>query len=428
MKKMISKFIRDYFGTQLDLSVRLFNVLAIVGVLNGFINGAIVLEGSSRLSADICLVSGFASLAVLIFNALTKRYKISYIFTITFVFFGVFPALFFVNSGYYSSVPYFFVFAVAFTLFMLDGALSLIVAASELAAYIGMCVCAYYDPASVMGGVPTEKAMLTNVIVGVTGASLSIGCALFQFNRMYREQQQRLDERNEILAQVNCAKTEFLSNASHEMRTPLTVISVNVQTVADILDELAVKDEEAGELLKNAQGEIMRLSRMVGGMLTLASMSESADRQKTDLSALLESGAEMLRLNLAKRGNTIEVKIEQNLTVFGNADLLAQVVANLLQNAGAHTENGLIFLRAARSAGEIAVSVRDTGNGIPRELLPRVFERGVTTGGTGFGLYLCKTVVESHGGRIWIESEPGQGAAVFYTLPVYEGQRGGEKR
>ena len=72
------------------------------------------------------------------------------------------------------------------------------------------------------------------------------------------------------------------------------------------------------------------------------------------------------------------------------------------------------------------VTVKDTGDGISAELLPRVFERGVSAGGTGFGLYLCKTVVESHGGRIWIESEPGSGTTVSLALPTYEGQYGGE--
>jgi signal transduction histidine kinase len=210
------------------------------------------------------------------------------------------------------------------------------------------------------------------------------------------------------------------------MRTPLTVTSVNVQTVMEILEDMGDKvgDPEAGKLLQSAQNEIMRLSRMVGGMLTLASMSESTDRRKLDLPVLLQSNIEMLRLNLGSKGNTIETDIESGLTVFGNADLLAQVLTNLLQNAGAHTHNGKVTVSAKKQGGEITVEVRDTGGGIPPELLPRVLERGITTDGTGFGLYLCKTVVESHGGRIWVESEPGIGTVVNYTLPVYKGQYG----
>ncbi|MDR2939973.1 MAG: HAMP domain-containing histidine kinase [Clostridiales bacterium] len=224
-------------------------------------------------------------------------------------------------------------------------------------------------------------------------------------------------------------KTEFLSNASHEMRTPLTVISVNVQTVMDILDDMgnSVNDPETNELLQTAQNEIMRLSRMVGGMLTLASMSENTERRELNLSWLLENGVETLRLNLSRRGNVIETDIERALTVFGNADLLTQALTNILQNAGANTENGTIRVSAKRGRGEITITIRDTGSGIPPEILPHVFERGVSTGGTGFGLYLCKTVIESHGGNVWIESGPGEGTAVYYTLPAYEGQFGGEK-
>jgi signal transduction histidine kinase len=130
---------------------------------------------------------------------------------------------------------------------------------------------------------------------------------------------------------------------------------------------------------------------------------------------------------LQKRGNKLETDIADGLTVFGDTDLLSQVIINLIQNAHTYTENDVVRLTASRKSGTITVTVSDNGAGIPPELLPRVFERGVTfnPGGTGFGLFLCKTVVESHGGEIWIESRPGQGTKVYFTLPVYEGQYGG---
>ena len=183
-------------------------------------------------------------------------------------------------------------------------------------------------------------------------------------------------------------------------------------------------------LLETAQGEIMRLARMVGGMLNLASMSESAEKGMVDFSALLKNGCEMLGLSLQKNGNLLVSNVESGLFVFGSADLLAQVLTNILQNAGQHTENGTIRLSAKKTSGTITVSIADTGKGISEEMLPHVFERGVSEGGTGFGLYLCKTVVESHGGKIWIESKRGatsglNGTTVHFTLPVYEGQISG---
>jgi len=229
---------------------------------------------------------------------------------------------------------------------------------------------------------------------------------------------------------ANKTKSRFLADMSHEMRMPLTVVSVNVQTVMEILEDMseAVKDHEAAELLADAQSEIMRLARMVGGMLTLYSICENTERQKTDFTALCGSAADTLLLVLQKRGNILEVEIEDGLTVFASPDLLSQIIINLIQNAHAHTENGIIKLRAVRAGAIITVSISDNGSGIPQDILPQVFERGVTSsGGTGFGLYLCKSAVESHGGKIWLESEPGKGTAVYFTLPVYEGQFGGDE-
>lgn len=270
----------------------------------------------------------------------------------------------------------------------------------------------------------TEREILTDIIIGFTSVSAVIGVCLYIHFRLYNEQQKKLDEQNAILAQANRAKTEFLANASHEMRTPLTVISVNVQTVSRILNRMggAVDDPDAAALLADAQSEIMRLARMVGGMLSLAFISESAEKSKTDLSALLCGAADMLRLLLQRRGNELHAEIDEGLSVFCDADLLSQVVINLIQNAHAHTENGAIRLRAHRNGAAIVVSVGDNSSGIDPGLLPHVFERGVSAGGTGYGLFLCKNAVESHGGEIRIESAPGQGTTVRFTLPVYEGQ------
>jgi len=353
------------------------------------------------------------------------------------IFICLFSALYFSSGGYHSGMPSFFVFAVVFTIFMLEGKMAVIFSVAETALYISICLVAYYRPEAVMF-FDSELDFLVDVIVAFVSVSAALGICMFIHFRLYNEQQRKLDEQNikldeqnNLLSQTNRAKTEFLANASHEMRTPLTVISVNVQTVVDILEDMgeAVKDPEAAELLTGAQGEIMRLSRMVSGMLTLASFSENTEKNKTDLSSLLQSTADMLRLLLSKRNNGLQTETGDGFTVFGDADLLSQVVLNLIQNAHAHTENDIIKLRAVRSGAYITVTVSDNGSGISPELLPRVFERGVSDeNGTGFGLYLCKMVVESHGGEIWIESEPGKGASAHFTLPVYEGQYGGDTK
>lgn len=428
MKKAINRFIMAYFNPVLDLRVRLFHVLAMGGtIISLFVLIFGIVNNAGIVNISVSLMSTILSYALLTYSQRSGRYQFCYMITIVVIFILIFPASFFSAGGYHSGMPAFFVFAVAFTIFMIEGKKAILFSALELLVYIAICLVAYLYPDTVKA-FSSEEEILTDIIIGFTTVSVILGICMFLHFRLYNEQQRKLDEQNALLAESNRSKTEFFANASHEMRTPLTVISVNVQTVSDILDELSLKDDEAGELLKSAQSEIMRLARMVEGMLILASMSEIADRRETNLASLLQNGVEMLRLNLSRRGNEIKTELEKDLYVFGNADLLVQVLINLLQNAGVYMENGTVTVSAYKDGGTITVTVRDTGSGISPELLPHVFERGVTTGGTGYGLYLCKTVIESHGGKIWIESEPGKGTTVFYTLPVYAGQYGGGKQ
>ncbi len=428
MKRLILLICESFLDKSFDFRVRLFNVLAMGGTVISLamaLVGITINTGSGNIVANF--ISAILSYALLCYSKRTGRYQLCYMVTIIAIFLVLFPVMFFTAGGYHSGMPSFFVFAVAFTILMLEGKRAIAMSVLEILLYLAICLIAFRHPELVKAWA-TEQDLLIDVIVGFVSVSAVLGTMLYLHFKLYNEQQKKLDEQNHILERASRAKTEFLSNTSHEMRTPLTVISVNIQTVAEILEDMgeAVRDGEAAELLQNAQQEIMRLARMVGGTLTLAAMSENMDKQAVKFSMLLRSSAEMFSLHLQKQGNLLKANIEEGLNVFGNADLLAQVVANLLQNAAVYTEQGEIILRAEKTGHEILVTVTDTGTGIAAELLPHVFERGVSTGGTGFGLYLCKTVVESHGGRIWIESTPGSGTTMSFALPTYEGQFGGE--
>lgn len=418
----------SFFDKHLDFRVRLFNVLAMGGTV---ISLAMALfgigTGAGLWNIAVNLISAGLSYILLCYSRRTGRYQLCYLITIVAIFMVLFPIMFFTAGGYHSGMPSFFVFAVAFTILMLEGKKAIAMSALEIFLYLAICIIAFLHPELVKAW-DMKQDLLADVIVGFVSVSVVLGTMLYLHFKLYNEQQKKLDEQNHILERTSRAKTEFLSNTSHEMRTPLTVISVNIQTVAEILEDMgeAVKDESAAELLQNAQQEIMRLARMVGGMLTLASMSENTDKQAVNFTSLLRSSAEMFSLHLQKKSNALTTEIAEGLNVFGNADLLAQVVANLLQNAATYTQQGEITLRAEKTGREILVTIKDTGAGISAELLPHVFERGISTGGTGFGLYLCKTVVESHGGRIWIESTQGGGTSAVFVLPTYEGQFGGE--
>ena len=234
---------------------------------------------------------------------------------------------------------------------------------------------------------------------------------------------------NAMLTRLNRMKTEFLQDMSHEMQNPLTVIATGI----DFADEQVRSGGDIAETrgaLEIVRDETQRLGRMIRGMVRLAETNTShGGRKRTDLAALLRSDAEAFRMVLKRKNNTLRVELAPGLPdVFVEADRFRQIINNLLVNAHRHTRDGQITLSAAAEGAFITVCVADTGEGIVPALLPRIFERGVSgRRGTGYGLHLCRTIVEAHGGVISIESAPGKGTAVRFTVPVYGGQDAEDK-
>jgi signal transduction histidine kinase len=232
---------------------------------------------------------------------------------------------------------------------------------------------------------------------------------------------------NTTLARLNHMKDEFLQDLRHELQNPLTVISTGVES-ADVNIASGGDVSKTRKALEIVQDETLRLGRMVRGMIRLAEMTEEKEsRKRADFAVLLKNSAEAFRPVLEKQNNKLSVNITPELPdVFVEVDKFKQVMTNLFSNVARHTHGGHITITAERDGAFNRVCLTDTGEGFDPEILRKVFERGVSGGdGTGYGLYLCKTVIEAHGGVIGIESEPGEGTAVTFTVPVYGGQDGG---
>jgi len=155
-----------------------------------------------------------------------------------------------------------------------------------------------------------------------------------------------------------------------------------------------------------------------------------------DIAELLREGAETYRALLERQGNRLILNIPETLPpILGSTDILLHVLSNLLSNANRYTRNGDIMISAEveeikNGSGEdtqvLKVKATDTGTGIAPEILPDVFRRGVSDAGTGLGLSICKSAIQAHGGTIGVESIPGEGTIVWFTIPIYEGEQGEE--
>ena len=223
------------------------------------------------------------------------------------------------------------------------------------------------------------------------------------------------------------SRREFVANVSHELRTPLTSIQGYVETlIEDPHLRRGTSREFLGIILKNAT----RMNRITEDLLALATV-ESPDYKlvlkPTRAGALIQDAMDSLGGLVADSDVTLELSGAPDAMVLADPDAMNQVFGNLVENAIRYGQAGKRILVGARLLeSEVEFSVRDFGPGIACEHLSRIFERfyrvdkarSRESGGTGLGLAIVKHIVLAHGGRIWAESELGQGATFHFTLPL----------
>ena len=430
MQNPIRRIANKYWSKQLDLRVRIFNIMAASGMTVSLLSAVSAFTSGDPLTECLMYVAfALLSAGLLWFATKTGRFQLCYNITIAAIFLGGFSLFFLSGGGYYGSMPYFFVFAVVFTIFMLEGKPAVIMAVAELALYTALCLYRYnnlnIDPAYF-----ESESILYETLFGFILVSLALGITMFVQLRLYKEQQKTLDEQNKTLGRISQMKTELFANVSHEMKTPLTVISVHIQR-AEAFMKLGGEKSSAKvyESFALVQDEIMRLSRMVEGALSVASMQElTHGTAEIDMREILNGSVEAYRALSEKHGNTLFLTMPDTLPqVSLSADALVQMMTNLLANANAHTQNGKIAVRVECGGATLKISIVDNGTGIPPDMLPRVFQRGVTNGsGSGFGLAICRELAHSYGGDVVIDSEYGKGTTAAIILPVETEDKGNE--
>jgi len=258
--------------------------------------------------------------------------------------------------------------------------------------------------------------------------SLALSVEYAETERAMRDAQEKrrqLAAENAALDRVNRLKTELMTTISHEARTPLAVLASYAGLVSMELKDKGADVQTTADLDKIAF-EAKRVAGLIDSMKQLTMRSEkTARRIRLDFSEIVRQTAGLYRHILERSGVALHIRIAENLPpVYGSPEELTQVVFNLLQNAKNHTLSGEVVVSAGQDGDFISTCVADTGGGIAPELLPHVFERGVSGGNSsGLGLAICKEIVEDHGGSIEIMSKLEKGTAVVFTLPLYREDR-----
>jgi len=229
------------------------------------------------------------------------------------------------------------------------------------------------------------------------------------------------------LKELERVRQDFVANVSHELRTPLTTI----KGYAETLLEGALQEEVATQFVQVIKRHTDRLTKIVEDLLTLSKIESKEFQLKSEnvlVVGIIDDAIDFVKeMSERKRISIRKNDISPSLSVRADRNYLEQVLINLLDNSIKYgREGGEIFISAIEEGrGEVQISLRDNGTGIPKEDLPRIFERfyrvdrgrSQELGGTGLGLSIVKHLVQAHGGRVWAESQLGEGSTFYFTLP-----------
>jgi signal transduction histidine kinase len=299
-------------------------------------------------------------------------------------------------------------------------------------------------------GLINKESVLSIIIIGII---IAIAGALFfiimSWNRTLRRAVNtrtqelkntvnQLSQANEQLKVHDKMQKEFINIASHEMKTP-------TQAIIGYSDLMQKHPDKREEMLKAVSRNAVRLQRLTNDILDVTrieSQTLKLDKEKSNLSDLIANVVEDQRSHVEKENSKVKLmynnKYDSNGApiVDADRDRITQVISNLLGNAIKFTSNqkkvgGTVSVTLEKNHNnreEVIINIRDNGEGIHQEILPRLFTKFATKSfsGTGLGLYISKSIIEEHGGKMWAQNNSdGQGATFTFTLPLMNNNKNG---
>ena len=272
----------------------------------------------------------------------------------------------------------------------------------------------------------TEALVVTGSLA-LLAVAVAVGLAMFQARRLARPMQELagaadrlgsgdarplgrrygvaeldrvaegLDESAQRISDMLTAEREFAADASHQLRTPLTALSMRLEEMVAAADQPAVVREEGAAALVQTE----RLAEVVSQLLGRTRSPAGGSRKRVSIDDVVAQQVVEWDPAFRRKNRKLEVAGDKNLRAYGKPGTLSQVIATLLDNALVHGA-GTVTIRTSRTPNSVVIEVRDEGKGVPAELVPRIFERSVSgkPGGTGLGLALARSIAAADGGNV----------------------------
>jgi signal transduction histidine kinase len=275
--------------------------------------------------------------------------------------------------------------------------------------------------------VEQQRNFSTIMAIVIGGAAVGVAALVLSWNTRLgqtvaarteelRRSRDSLASANEQLKVHDRLQKEFINVAAHELRTP-------TQAILGYAELLQMDPADRDEMIKAIYRNSIRLQRLTSDILDVTRIESEAlkiDKEEFSLNDVIQGAMEDAKSQLAD-GKVKFAYEPEDISVHADKGRIMQVIANLLDNAAKFTKEGTITISAERRNGQAIVSVKDTGAGIDPEIMPRLFSKFATKSdkGTGLGLFISRSIMEAHGGRIWCSNNSGgRGATFSFSLPT----------
>ncbi len=242
--------------------------------------------------------------------------------------------------------------------------------------------------------------------------------------------EKKLKKSNYQLKQALADRDKFFSIIAHDLRSPFIGFHNFIQLMDKHIDSMS--HEDIRKLTRDMKKNADNLYNLLNNLLEWARVKRgliSYDPGPLNLNEIVRLGLDLIESGAAQKNISLGVSVPQGITIFADKQMLCTVIRNILSNAVKYTQRqGRISIMAQYQKSMVVVAVKDNGLGMNEKTISALFTHGQkfslqgTEGetGTGLGLLLCREFIEKHGGRIWAESQPGQGSTFYFTLPAYE--------
>ena len=297
----------------------------------------------------------------------------------------------------------------------------------EMVVYIETIMIAYQNPQMVVW-FSSEKEVVMDLLIGFCASSISVAAVMYLHFRMYNKQQEILEEARIEAQSANKAKSAFLANMGHEIRTPINVMlgmneMILRESESEEIRQYAKSIERSGGYLISLINNILDISRIESGKMEI-------EEGKYELRQLLDEVMLIAEKQAEQKSLKMNLIFDKTLPAYliGDVIHIKQILLNLINNAVKYTKEGQIDIKVSKNEEEtkLIFEVKDTGIGIKEENLPVLFDafmrvdskKNKKIKGTGLGLAIAKQLVEQMGGMIWVESVYGKGSSFFVQLPM----------